>query len=93
MSELLGLSFDVAASPSIWLRTLKAQDAGEHGAGWGFAWYPNETAAVVIRDPRPVADTTNTTTTNTIRLEAARSWALGLEQALAAGIPADLDNN
>ena len=39
------------------------------------------------------ADDIRICTTNTIRLEAARSWALGLEQALAAGIPADLDNN
>ena len=63
MSQLLAMSFDVAASPSIWLRELVASDpsaasaASAAGAGWGFAWYPgNAWAASVIRDPRPVSD-------------------------------------
>lgn len=58
MSELLALSFDVSASPSIWLRSVQPSDSSSRSAGWGFAWYPNDTAAAVIRDPRPIADST-----------------------------------
>lgn len=58
MSHLLALSFDVAASPSIWLGPDRSGVDEPGGTGWGFAWYPegNESAAV-IRDPRPVRET------------------------------------
>ncbi len=54
-SQLLGMSFDTAASP--WI-TLTASRAGQkHLAGWGFAWYPrDDAAAMVIKDPRPAHD-------------------------------------
>ncbi len=58
MSQLLAMSFDVAASPSIWLRDPVESDQMQAGAGWGFAWYPGGSwAASIIRDPRPVSET------------------------------------
>ncbi len=52
-SELLALSFDTAASPSIRLKSQRAEAGHEPPAfGWGFGWYPgDELASVVIKDP------------------------------------------
>lgn len=58
MSELLALSIDVEASPSITLKEVK-QRKGERTLpfGWGFGWYPGgENAAVVIKDPTSTRD-------------------------------------
>ncbi len=50
-SQLLAMSFDSPASPTISLR--EGRFAAPDAAGWGFAWYPmGDTAAVVIKDPR-----------------------------------------
>lgn len=59
MSELLGMSFDGAASPSIHIRGWSEEDEpGPAPTGWGFGWYPKgENAAVVIKDPMPMGDT------------------------------------
>jgi transglutaminase-like putative cysteine protease/predicted glutamine amidotransferase len=58
VSELLALSFDADASPSITLKEL-AHGRGERELpyGWGFGWYPRgELAAVVIKDPTSTGD-------------------------------------
>ena len=59
MSDLLSMSFDSAASPSIRLRAWEVADDGGHGqTGWGFGWYPSgESGAVVVKDPTPTGDT------------------------------------
>ena len=58
MSQLLVMSFDVMASPSIWLRRDRSTPEGRDGTGWGFAWYPEGNySAAVVRDPRPVSET------------------------------------
>ena len=50
MSELIGLSFDVPASPELsFERSLSSRYAS---SGWGAAWYPpGELSAAVVRDP------------------------------------------
>jgi len=55
-SQLLAMSFDSAASPSI---TLQAGPRGaKPAAGWGFAWYPmDDEAAVVVKDPNATHET------------------------------------
>lgn len=72
MSDLLGMSFDSSASPSIRLsawgdgkgvpKLVQKKEADGHPAppstGWGFGWYPvGEAAAVVVKDPMPTGDT------------------------------------
>jgi transglutaminase-like putative cysteine protease/predicted glutamine amidotransferase len=55
MSQLLAMSFDSAASPSIKLRPWEADAAP---SGWGFGWYPQgEFGAAVVKDPMPTGDT------------------------------------
>lgn len=55
MSELLGMSFDSAASPAIQLHPWQP-DATP--SGWGFGWYPQgEFGAAVIKDPMPTGET------------------------------------
>jgi transglutaminase-like putative cysteine protease/predicted glutamine amidotransferase len=58
MSELLAISFDVQASPSISLKDrARVRAEGDFPFGWGFAWYPgDELAAVVIKDPTSSGD-------------------------------------
>jgi len=56
MSYLLGLSFDVEASPSIRLKA-PPRSIYQHRQpfGWGIAWYPSgDTAAMVVKDPTTV---------------------------------------
>ncbi len=56
MSYLLGMSFDLAASPSLALKAPQ-QRLYQHRQpfGWGIAWYPaGDQAAVVIKDPTSV---------------------------------------
>ena len=53
MSYLIGLSFDMAASPALRLKDLP-REVYHHAQpfGWGIAWYPSgDQAAVVIKDP------------------------------------------
>lgn len=60
MGELLGLSFDAAASPSIRLERWRPRHRGPDAppSGWGFGWYPaNEYGAAVIKDPTPTGET------------------------------------
>ncbi|MCA9671950.1 MAG: class II glutamine amidotransferase [Myxococcales bacterium] len=61
MSDLLGMSFDAAASPSIRIRGWADEEREAHEVpptGWGFAWYPaHEAGAVVVKDPTPTGDT------------------------------------
>lgn len=62
MSTLLGLSFDMEASPSILLKAPPRHVYHHHQPfGWGIAWYPSEDqAAVVIKDPTTVEDNATT---------------------------------
>ncbi len=56
MSQLLALSFDVEASPSIFLGRDASAPSEDVGVGWGFSCYPaGGRAAAIIRDPRPVS--------------------------------------
>ena len=49
--EILGMSFDSPASPSIYLYGLT--DDSKTPGGWGFGWYPSDDpAGVVIKNPR-----------------------------------------
>ncbi|MEM9190522.1 MAG: class II glutamine amidotransferase [Myxococcota bacterium] len=64
MSDLLGMSFDSSASPTIRLRAFSEptavdeSDPGRTPTGWGFAWYPvGEAGAVVVKDPVSTGDT------------------------------------
>lgn len=59
MSNLLGMSFDGSASPSIRLKGWQQEDlTDEAPTGWGFGWYPaGESGAVVVKDPIPTGDT------------------------------------
>ncbi len=59
MSDLLAISFDAAASPTITLEPHDHMAAGHISPmGWGFGWYPRgESAAMVIKDPLPTGDT------------------------------------
>ncbi|MCA9818440.1 MAG: class II glutamine amidotransferase, partial [Cyanobacteria bacterium HKST-UBA01] len=45
-SEILGMSFDSPASPSITLFGLE-EGTREEG-GWGFGWYPSDDLAGVV---------------------------------------------
>lgn len=58
MTELLALSFDSAASPSITLKAVvHADDPLDEPFGWGFAWYPTEDySALVLKDPTSLGD-------------------------------------
>src|SRR5262249_47187201 len=57
LTRLLALSFDAAASPSISLRALSAQEERDQPYGWGFAWYPDETpCAHLVKDPTSIGD-------------------------------------
>lgn len=50
-SEILGMSFDSPASPSITL--FGVEDGSKSPGGWGFGWYPSDDpAGVVIKNPR-----------------------------------------
>lgn len=61
MSQLLGLSFDGLASPSITLAGWARQDAAVQPSGWGFAWYPSgEYSAALIKDPIATGETAMT---------------------------------
>ena len=52
MTQLLGLSFDSATSPSIRLRAIDLHEERlEQHYGWGLAWYPGGSSAMVIKDP------------------------------------------
>lgn len=59
MSELLGMSFDSAASPAVHIRGWAGEESpGPPPTGWGVAWYPDgEEGAVVVKDPIPTGDT------------------------------------
>ncbi len=59
MSELLGMSFDSAASPAVHIRGWAGEESpGPPPTGWGVAWYPDgEEGAVVVKDPFPTGDT------------------------------------
>lgn len=57
MTQLLGLSFDSATSPSIRLKSVERRQDAELDAvyGWGFAWYPSDGQyAMVIKDPTSI---------------------------------------
>ena len=60
MGELLALSFDQVASPSIRLTPLRQatrSHAQRRGFGWGIGWYPGEeNAADTMRDPTSLGD-------------------------------------
>lgn len=57
-SQLLALSFDTGASPSITLEPVRGGGSTPR-AGWGFAWYPrDDSAAVVLKDPLATRGTT-----------------------------------
>lgn len=58
LTELLALSFDSAASPSITLKSMaRADDPLDEPYGWGFAWYPTEDySALVLKDPTSLGD-------------------------------------
>ncbi len=57
MTQMLAMSYDVASSPSITLKTVDAVRAHEQPYGWGFAWYPAEdNAALVIKDPTSIGE-------------------------------------
>ncbi|MCA9563590.1 MAG: class II glutamine amidotransferase, partial [Myxococcales bacterium] len=58
MSQLLGMSFDAPASPSITLLdTKRREEHRQKHFGWGMGWYPpNDRAAVVIKDPTAIRD-------------------------------------
>lgn len=62
MSYLLGLSFDLEASPSIRLKAPpKSVYQHRQPFGWGIAWYPSgDQAAVVIKDPTSVENSAMT---------------------------------
>lgn len=53
MTQLLGLSFDAQASPSIRLVGIERHELSPGEAyGWGLAWYPSDgEAAMVVKDP------------------------------------------
>lgn len=54
-SEILGMSFDSPASPSITLDGL--EEGTREPGGWGFGWYPSDDpAGVVIKNPRAVKE-------------------------------------
>ncbi|MEZ4545196.1 MAG: class II glutamine amidotransferase [Cyanobacteriota/Melainabacteria group bacterium] len=64
-SEILGMSFDSPASPSITLFGLE-EGTREEG-GWGFGWYPSDDlAGVVIKNPR--------TTRESVMRRVLRDW-------------------
>ncbi|MGE0323307.1 MAG: class II glutamine amidotransferase [Polyangiaceae bacterium] len=61
MSQLLGLSFDGVASPTMRLSGWARQDAAVQPSGWGFAWYPaGDYAAALIKDPIATGETAMT---------------------------------
>jgi len=62
MSYLLGLSFDLDASPSLRLKAPpKDLYPNRQPFGWGIAWYPSgDNAAVVIKDPTSVENSSMT---------------------------------
>lgn len=61
VSQLLGLSFDGLASPSITLAGWARHDAAVQPSGWGFAWYPSgEYSAALIKDPIATGETAMT---------------------------------
>lgn len=61
MSQLLGMSFDSAGSPSITLKSVPRGQGDSAQNGWGFAWYPaSESGAVIVKDPVPSGDTAMT---------------------------------
>ncbi|MBZ0189655.1 MAG: class II glutamine amidotransferase, partial [Candidatus Obscuribacterales bacterium] len=58
-SEIIGMSFDSPASPSITLTGLI--DQSNPLEGWGFGWYPGDDAAgVVIKNPRSMRESVMT---------------------------------
>ena len=58
LSQLLGMSFDAAASPSISLAPWRGASEDAARSGWGFGWYPaDDHAAVVIKDPFSTGNT------------------------------------
>lgn len=58
MSQLLGMSFDAACSPSITLGGWSGRDTASQPTGWGFAWYPSgDAAAAIVRDPIATGET------------------------------------
>lgn len=58
MSELVAMSFDAEASPSITVRR-GPNDKAHEPYGWGFGWYPgDESTGVVIKDPVSAGDDT-----------------------------------
>lgn len=55
MSELLGMSFDAATSPTVRVRRGDL-DPTLTASGWGFAWYPaGDAGAAIVKDPEPSA--------------------------------------
>lgn len=58
MSQILALSFDGPASPSLTLRwNARSVQKADESYGWGMAWYPpDDRSAVVIKDPTAVSD-------------------------------------
>lgn len=57
MSQLLAMSFDSPASPSITLKGVSHAAGQAVPYGWGFAWYPaGDYAALVIKDPTSIGD-------------------------------------
>lgn len=62
MSYLLGMSFDLAASPSIALKSPPRRIYNHRQPfGWGIAWYPEgDQASVVIKDPTAIKNSAMT---------------------------------
>lgn len=57
-TEMVAMSFDMAASPSIELTAVSASGERPKGpCGWGFAWYPPRgQAAALIKDPTSIGE-------------------------------------
>jgi transglutaminase-like putative cysteine protease/predicted glutamine amidotransferase len=57
LTRLVAMSFDGPASPSFSLPKASREERTKLPYGWGFAWYPeNSASAMVIKDPTSIGD-------------------------------------